>query len=52
MIILSDNLILYLSGLNLMEGKMTIEQQAYGFPPKAKKKPAENYGEETLTSGS
>ena len=44
--------VLYLSGLNLMEGKLTIEQQAYGFPPKAKKKPAEDYGEETLTSGS
>ena len=33
--------VLYLSGLNLMEGKLTIEQKAYGFPPKAKKKPAE-----------
>ena len=45
-------MVLYLSGLNLMEGKLTIEQQAYGFPPKAKKKPAEDYREETLSSGS
>ena len=25
--------LLYLTDLNLMEGELTIEQQAYGFPP-------------------
>ena len=29
-----------------------LSKQAYGFPPKAKKKPTEEYGEETLSSGS